>query len=551
MRNKRSNFPPTISSVQTTPKKSVFTKINDSIQNFRTISRKSKLSPYQPPNRPFVHTPFLHYDIENSVFFELGTYLILIIVLFGQIFNLYNTPYTRQHILQATLQQHKTENNSAWDFLQYDTLQLYLGIDIPKPKLGFLWSLVIILLIPSLEIVYQFVCMILPTENPWEILERFFFLDKLIWIGVTLATLLLAGSCSVLRQMINLYNFRKNEVNSTEDTIIRLLQFGPVVIGFIILHLLQKLKLSEMYDNLQSCGRKKTHPDYISNKLGTSFHCSSWFINNVQTELNFSELQKSEDIRQQSKRIYGQIKRDVIEILVKSCTLIYITNILPVLDSDFYRQRYMSGFDSTWAAVYSCLVYVSFVICQFVHFFPVRRIQDIIAVATAMGCWKEVGIKVSDKEYIRHYDSERVEFADSIPKWSPKGKYVLDSIVWYPNKKTDSIFKAVGFSHFHPAKPGCERDYLLYSFFSAGPGRTIFCVLILQSILLILKITFYLNNTRSHRMFTAFVLQLFSYYGMFKLLQLWQFFRKIYRYPEAFHKNLVGTTDDGTSKKTE
>ena len=52
-------------------------------------------------------------------------------------------------------------------------------------------------------------------------------------------------------------------------------------------------------------------------------------------------------------------------------------------------------------------------------------------------------------------------------------------------------------------------------------------------------------------MFTAFVLQLFSYYGMFKLLQLWQFFRKIYRYPEAFHKNLVGTVDDSNVKKVE
>ena len=334
MRNRR--LPPTIATTPTAPKKSILKKLSESVQNLRKISRKVRLQQYKPISPPFVHTPFLHYDIENSVFFELGIYLILIIVLFGQIFNLYNTPYTRLHILQATLQQHKTENNSARDFLQYDTLQLYLGVDIPKSKLSFLWSLVIILLIPSLEVVYQFVCMVLPTEAPLQILERLLFFDKLIWIGVMLSTMVVAGSCSVLRQIFMLYNWRKvgSSINtvlnnpetlssmnlSDSNSIIRLLQFGPVVIGFLILHLLQRLKLSEMYDNLQNCGRKKTHPEYLSHKLGTSFHCSSWFINNVQNELNFDDLQKSENIRQQSKRIYGQIKRDVIEILVKSCT---------------------------------------------------------------------------------------------------------------------------------------------------------------------------------------------------------------------------------------
>jgi len=274
------------------------------------------------------------------------------------------------------------------------------------------------------------------------------------------------------------------------------------------------------------------------------FHNSTWYTFSAHNILSLDSLNNAANVRAKSQIYFSQLKYDVLEILLKSVFLTWISTILPIVLHDDIEQT-----DIVWAYLYAVLTFISITVAYFIHYFPVKRLVDLIAIGSALGNWERIGIKISETDFIEIESSVR-KTDHGLVKWDKNKGYRKNQLVWLGSPKgTEYVYQAYGKSTLNAGKPTNQFYYLFYKLFGSSPTFTVKIFMILQICMVLFKIALYHQNDVMYRLVSLLLSQCFEHYCLFKLLRLYVFLSKIIKVPELLYQGLL-TQDVVLSKKT-
>jgi len=498
------------------PKKSLETKTFEKVID---LEQKRQYS--------YRNAKFLYQDSENSLVFEMILFIGVLMITCGQNYTLYHMPYTRSfinnHPMFPSYAEYLAKNNIT---KKASLVSTYLNL--PGELLNTFYFMLAILLVPFVKVLKRYYSIKLTFENiieysktkaSWSKDFKFSVALFIIHFGVVFPLMLYAGGIVFL------------ETNGFTQLVI----FLPVFAMELTYSLLNLFRERFVKNNTS-----KTWP-----LEDTYFHSSTWYTLSVHRILSLDELNSASGVRAKSQLYFNQLKYDILEILLKTTFLTWVSTVLPiVLHADIEQA------DQTWSKLFATLTFLSILIAYLIHYFPAKRLTDLIAIGTALGHWDRIGIKISETDFIEIESSIRKTDVGLV-KWDRNKGYKKNQLVWLGSPRgTEYVYQAFGQSTLNAGKPTDSFYYWFYQFFGSKPTFTVKILMITQILLVLFKVALYHQNDVMYRLVSLLLSQCFEHYCLFKLVRLYVFLNKIIKVPDLLYQGLL-TQDIALSKKNQ